>query len=125
MPIKNNYNSVNLGFYNVPQREPIRMNLDAFSKSIDKIDEKNQKALQQRTAIDVALSQVELDSSEDEWKFNYAQRIRDQIDAQAEFGDYSRALNTATMLAGTAVSSPELIGRQRAHKDREEAWSKV
>lgn len=125
MPIKNNYNSVNLGFYNVPQREPIRMNLDAFSKSIDKIDEKNQKALQQRTAIDVALSQVELDSSEDEWKFNYAQRIRDKIDAQAEFGDYSRALNTATMLAGTAVSSPELIGRQRAHKDREEAWSKV
>lgn len=125
MPTNNNYNNVNVGFYNVPQREPIRMNLDAFSKAIDKIDEKNQRALQQRTAIDVALSQIELDSSEDQWKFNYAQNIRDQIDAQAEFGDYSRALNTATMLASTAVASPELIGRQRAHKDREEAWTKV
>lgn len=125
MPINDNYNNVNVGFYNVPQREPIRMNLDAFSKAIDKIDEKNQRALQQRTAIDVALSQIELDSSEDQWKFNYAQNIRDQIDAQAEFGDYSRALNTATMLASTAVASPEIIGRQRAHKDREEAWNRV
>lgn len=125
MPRTSGLNNINLGFYNVPQREPVRMNLDAFSKSIDKIDEKNQKALQQRTAIDVALSQIELDSSEDQWKFNYAQNIRDQIDAQAEFGDYSRALNTATMLASTAIASPELIGRQRAHKDRKEAWSRV
>lgn len=105
----------------VPRREPIKKNLDAFATSLNKIDEKNQQALKQRTAIDIALSQVNLDSSEDSWKSQYAQKIKDAIDNEAQYGDYSRALNTATMLAGTAVSSPELLGRQKAFAEREEA----
>ena len=113
----------NYGF--VPRREPIKKNLDAFATSLNKIDEKNQQALKQRTAIDIALSQVQLDSSEDNWKASYSQKIKDEIDAQAQYGDYSRALNTATMLAGNAVSSPELLGRQKAYAEREDARKHV
>lgn len=125
MPQDRNNNSTQIGFYNVPQRPIIKKNLDVYSKAMDNLYEQHREAIKQRSAIDVALSQIELDSSEDEWKYNYARDIRDQIDRRAAYGDYSGALDTATMLATTAVASPELVGRQRAHKDREEAWNKV
>lgn len=125
MASQSNYNSFSIGFGEVPDRPVVKKNLDIYVKAIDKIDEKNQKAIAQRGAIDVALSQLEMDSSEDEWKYNYAKRIRDQIDAEAFAGDYSRALNTATMLATSAVSSPEVTGRVKAHADREQQLKEI
>lgn len=122
---QNDNKTVQMGFYNVPERPIIRKNLDMYSKAMDNLYEQHREALKQRSAIDVALSQIELDASEDNWKYNYAKQIRDSIDAQAQYGDYSKALDAATMAASTAISSPELIGRQRAHKDREEEWQKV
>ena len=121
----NNNTVTQVGFYNVPQRPIIKKNLEMYSKAMDNLYEQHREAIKQRSAIDIALSQIELDNSENEWKYNYAQRIRDQIDSKAKYGDYSGALDTATMLASSAVSSPELLGRQKAHKDREEAWKQV
>lgn len=120
-----NNKEVQVGFYNVPQRPIIKKNLDMYAKAMDNLYEQHREALKQRSAIDVALSQIELDSSEDEWKYNYAKRIRDQIDRRAAYGDYSGALDTATMLASSAVSSPEILGRQKAYKDREEELKRV
>lgn len=125
MPQDRSNNSVQIGFYNVPQRPIIKKNLDVYAKAMDNLYEQHREAIKQRSAIDVALSQIELDSSEDEWKYNYARNIRDQIDRRAAYGDYSGALDTATMLASSALSNPELIGRQKAHKDREEQLQKV
>lgn len=125
MPQDRNNNSTQIGFYNVPQRPIIKKNLDVYAKAMDNLYEQHREAIKQRSAIDVALSQIELDSSEDEWKYNYARNIRDQIDRRAAYGDYSGALDTATMLASSALSNPELIGRQKAHKDREEQLQKV
>lgn len=126
MPQETNNNTVTqVGFYNVPQRPIIKKNLEMYSKAMDNLYEQHREAIKQRSAIDIALSQIELDDSENEWKYNYAQRIRDQIDSKAKYGDYSGALDTATMLASSAVSSPELLGRQKAHKDREEAWKQI
>ena len=118
-------NTTQIGFYNVPQRPIIKKNLDIYAKAMDNLYEQHREALKQRSAIDIALSQIELDSSEDEWKYNYARSIRDQIDRRAAYGDYSGALDTATMLASSAISNPELIGRQKAHKDRETELQKV
>lgn len=125
MPQDRNNNSIQIGFYNVPQRPIIKKNLDIYAKAMDNLYEQHREAIKQRSAIDAALSQIELDSSEDEWKYNYARNIRDQIDRRAAYGDYSGALDTATMLASSALSNPELIGRQKAHKDREEQLQKV
>lgn len=117
------YNSVSLGFGPVQRRPIIRKNLDAFAQSINKIDEAHREAIKQRTAIDVALGQIQLDHAEDGWKYQYIERIKDTIDDAAMFGSYSTALSTATIMAGKAVSSPELLGRQRAHQDHTE-WEK-
>lgn len=113
MPEYSNYIGVN----DVPSRPLIRRDVAALSNSLNKIDEKNKEALEKRNAIDIALSQVELNPAEDSWKIKYAQNIRDSIDAYAQYGDYSQALNAATMAAATALTSPELIGRMKAQAD--------
>lgn len=120
---QNQYNTIGLGY--VAPRPVVRMNLDAYTKAIDKIDQKSKEAREKKSAIDAALAQVELDSSEDAWKFKYAKGIKDQIDQAAMFGDYSGALNTAIELAGKAVSSPELIGRIRANKEHKEKEKEI
>ena len=120
---QNQYNTIGLGY--VAPRPVVRMNLDAYSKAIDKIDQKSREAREKKSAIDAALAQVELDSSEDAWKFKYAKGIKDQIDQAAMFGDYSGALNTAIELAGKAVSSPELLGRIRANKEHKEKEKEI
>lgn len=120
---QNQYNTIGLGY--VAPRPVVRMNLDAYSKAIDKIDQKSREAREKKSAIDAALAQVELNPSEDAWKYKYAKNIKDQIDQAAMFGDYSGALNTAIELAGKAVSSPELLGRIRASKAYKEKSDEI
>ena len=98
-----------------PQQE----NMSLLQHSIDKLDERKEKTDQQTAAIMSAINNVKLDSSENNWKRDYVNRIKNKINAAAQFGDYSSALETATRLAGEAVTSPELLGRQRYYEESE------
>lgn len=96
-------------------RTPIRMNLDAFSQSINKIDETAQEAIEQQSAIAAIIGQLELNEQEDKWKYNYIKDIQRQIDDAATFGDYSRAIDLVTKLSGKVASDPALRGRLKAN----------
>lgn len=98
-----------------PQQE----NMSLLQHSIDKLDERKEKTDQQTAAIMSAINNVKLDSSENTWKRDYVNRIKNKINAAAQFGDYSNALETATRLAGEAITSPELLGRQRYYEERQ------
>lgn len=98
-----------------PQQE----NMSLLQHSIDKLDERKEKTDQQTATIMSAINNVKLDSSENNWKKDYVNRIKNKINSAAQFGDYSSALETATRLAGEAVTSPELLGRQRYYEERE------
>ena len=98
-----------------PQQE----NMSLLQHSIDKLDERKEKTDQQTAAIMSAINNIKLDSSENNWKRDYVNRIKNKINSAAQFGDYSSALETATRLAGEAVTSPELLGRQRYYEERE------
>lgn len=98
-----------------PQQE----NMSLLQHSIDKLDERKEKTDQQTAAIMSAINTIKLDSSENNWKRDYVNRIKNKINSAAQFGDYSSALETATRLAGEAVTSPELLGRQRYYEERE------
>lgn len=98
-----------------PQQE----NMSLLQHSIDKLDERKEKTDQQTAAIMSAINNVKLDSSENNWKRDYVNSIKNKINSAAQFGDYSSALETATRLAGEAVTSPELLGRQRYYEERE------
>lgn len=118
MAYKNNQSGITIGGY-VPQRVPVRSNLEAFSQALNKIDERSDKAIQQKSAITNAIGQLKLNAAEDKWKYDYAKRIEQKINDAAQYGDYSRALDVATELAGSATSSPEVMGRIRANEQYE------
>ena len=124
MAYKDNQTNVNIGGY-VPQRIPVRSNLDALSQALNKIDERSDKAIQQKSAITNAIGQLKLNAAEDKWKYDYAKRIEQKINDAAQYGDYSRALDVATELAGSATSSPEVIGRIRANESYEKKKGEV
>lgn len=124
MAYKNNQNGITIGGY-VPQRVPVRSNLEALSQALNKIDERSDKAIQQKSAITNAIGQLKLNAAEDKWKYDYAKRIEQKINDAAQYGDYSRALDIATELAGSATSSPEVIGRIRVNEAYEKKKGEV
>lgn len=124
MAYKDNQTNISIGGY-VPQRIPVRSNLDALSQALNKIDERSDKAIQQKSAITNAIGQLKLNAAEDKWKYDYAKRIEQKINDAAQYGDYSRALDVATELAGSAVSSPEVTGRIRANEAYEKKKGEV
>ena len=124
MAYKNNQSGITIGGY-VPQRVPVRSNLEALSQALNKIDERSDKAIQQKSAITNAIGQLKLNAAEDKWKYDYAKRIEQKINDAAQYGDYSRALDVATELAGSATSSPEIIGRIRANEAYEKKKGEV
>lgn len=124
MAYKNNQSGITIGGY-VPQRVPVRSNLEALSQALNKIDERSDKAIQQKSAITNAIGQLKLNAAEDKWKYDYAKRIEQKINDAAQYGDYSRALDVATELAGSATSSPEVMGRIRANEQYEKAKQAV
>ena len=124
MAYKDNQTNVSIGGY-VPQRIPVRSNLDALSQALNKIDERSDKAIQQKSAITNAIGQLKLNAAEDKWKYDYAKRIEQKINDAAQYGDYSRALDVATELAGSATSSPEVMGRIRANEQYEKKKQEV
>lgn len=124
MAYKNIQSGVTIGGY-VPQRVPVRSNLEALSQALNKIDERSDKAIQQKSAIINAIGQLKLNAAEDKWKYDYAKRIEQKINDAAQYGDYSRALDVATELAGSATSSPEVIGRIRANEAYEKKKGEV
>lgn len=124
MAYKNNQSGISIGGY-VPQRIPVRANIEALSQALNKIDERSDKAIQQKSAITNAIGQLKLNAAEDKWKYDYAKRIEQKINDAAQYGDYSRALDVATELAGNATSSPEVIGRIRANEAYEKKKGEV
>lgn len=124
MAYKNNQSGITIGGY-IPQRIPVRANIEALSQALNKIDERSDKAIQQKSAITNAIGQLKLNAAEDKWKYDYAKRIEQKINDAAQYGDYSRALDVATELAGSATSSPEVIGRIRANEAYEKKKGEV
>ena len=98
---------------------PVKQNISILQHSLDKLDERKEKVDQQTAAIMSAINNVKLDSAENNWKKNYTDKIVNKIKFASSIGDYSWALETATRLAGEAVTSPELLGRQRYYEERE------
>lgn len=105
----------------VPQKEDMSL----LQRSMQTLDERKEKTDQQRAAIMSAIGNLKLNEAEDKWKRDYADRISARIDSAAQFGDYSAALESATRLAGEALSSPEVTGRLRYQENREKWLSNL
>ena len=118
------YQDVQIGGY-VPQRILGQRDLSPLQNYVQARNQMWEDTIKQKSAIDVALGNIKLNAAEDKWKYDYGRRIQKKIDEAAQFGDYSRALDTAVLEAGKAVSSPEVMGRIRANEQYEKAKQEV
>lgn len=109
----------------VPQRYLGKRDLSGLQNYINVKNQRWDEAIKQKSAIDVALGQLKLNSAEDQWKYEYGKKIQKRIDDAAQFGDYSTALDTAILEAGKAISSPEVTGRIRANENYEKKKQEV
>ena len=108
--------------YTIGANQPIiRRNLDAYAKAIDKLDARHEEAIKQKTALDVAFSQLDMNEAEDEWKNQLRNQMQAEIDNAAMFGNYASAYDQAVMSAGKLLSNPAVIGRIRANAQYKEA----
>lgn len=102
--------------YIVPNREPIRMNLDAFKYTTDKIDAKNKEALSYRTAIcneyaDI-ISNYDLSEEAEKQITEIKEASIKRIDDMALYGSYSYSLDTAIKEYGTVIPQMRKIARE-------------
>lgn len=103
----------------VAVRTPIRMNLDAYSQALNKIDQRDLQARQIKSQIDATLGALPVNVADEPWLQDYIANIDKQLSDAASFGNYSNALNLAMELAGKAANDPELKARIQANKDYE------
>lgn len=109
----------------VPQRILGQRDLSPLQNYVQARNQMWEDTIKQKSAIDAALGNLKLNAAEDKWKYDYGRKIQKKIDDAAKFGDYSRALDTAVLEAGKAVSSPEVMGRIRANEAYEKKKQEV
>ncbi len=103
---------------------PQQADINLLARSLDKIEEREEKLSTQRLALGEAFSKARelLPDNEETNQYitNNQNRIRDNISAMVNAGDYSGAINSARRLAGDFISSPEYNARIKEHKQRKE-----
>lgn len=132
MPIRNNMLSGNIlptGAFTPATFQgntftPQQVDFSLLARSLDKIEEREEKLANQRLALGEAFSKARELLPDNEETNQYItdnqNRIRDNINAMVNAGDYAGALNSARRLAGDFISSPEYNARVKEHKSRKE-----
>lgn len=101
----------------VPQSIRRRSNIEVYSKALDKIDAAHKEALDQITAINAAIGQLELNEAEDEFRLNYINKVKNELDKYATHGNYSGALDAAKQAAANILTDPAIRGRLKYQQE--------
>ena len=104
--------------------KPVEANYGTLERSLARQEARQREAIEKKSAVDVALGQIETqlhnDPETQAWWNAYKDNIQNQINQAAQVGDYSSAINIATNLAGQVSSDTEVLGRVRANKEYQE-----
>lgn len=102
-------------------------NLDILRQGWEAREARQDKAIQQQTAIDVALGKIQeqLNPNELEWFDDYKDNINNQIQTQINEGNYTTAIRTATSLAGKVAKDKDVLGRIKQQEYFKTAQDKV
>lgn len=103
----------NPAVFNALEYKPVEVDYTPLARSFAQQEARQKEAMQQKTAIDVALGKVEteLNPAEFKWFNTEKQRIKDRINDAVQVGDYYGAINTAMEEVGNIQSNTEWLGR--------------
>ena len=104
---------------------PLQSDMNLLARSLDKIEDREEKLSSQRAAIAEAFSKARdllPDNAEtNQYITDNQNRVMNSIDAMADVDDVSGALSSARRMASEFISSPEYNARVKEHKQRA-AW---
>lgn len=104
----------NLNIAKYQKREHVTAPLDIYNDTLDTLQQKHDKAIDQTSAIKTFIANKDLNESESKWASDYAANIESKIQASVEEGSYATALTTVKKLAGDVASDVGLLGREKA-----------
>lgn len=89
-----------------------------LERSLAQKEARMKEAAQSKSSIDRALGEIEtkLNPSEAEWFEGYKRNINNQVQSSLDSGDYGAAVRDATLLAGSVVQDPRILGRIRSQE---------
>lgn len=92
--------------------------MSILERSLAQREARMKEAAQNKSAIDRTLGEIEtkLNPSEAEWFEGYKNDIKNQIQSSIDSGDYGAAIRNATLLAGSVVQDPRILGRIRSQE---------
>lgn len=92
--------------------------MSILERSLAQKEARMKEAAQNKSAIDRTLGEIEtkLNPSEAEWFEGYKNDIKNQIQSSIDSGDYGAAIRNATLLAGSVVQDPRILGRIRSQE---------
>lgn len=98
---------------------PQTADVNILQKSLAQREARRNQALQQKTALDTALGEIEnkLNPNEREWFNEYKNNINKQIQDEVDVGNYGSAFRTAVGLAGDVAKDTQILGRIKANED--------
>ena len=103
------------------ERKPLDYDMSLLERSFALQDERKSKALEQQTAIDIALSKIEEklhpDIETQRWFNEYKNNIKKEIQTDINVGNYGGAYNTGVKLAGRVTSDSEVINRLKSNAE--------
>lgn len=110
-----------------PARKPVPLPTKAFGQALQFRQERHEKALAQRDKIDQLLSNIstlpegtEAGRQAQEKIRQKRQRIEERINAAADSGDFSMAVDEVRRIATDVATDPEIQGIQQAAKQYQE-----
>ena len=99
-----------------PQTEDVNI----LANSLSKMEARQEKAAEKKSAVDTALAKIESQLHNDEttqlWFQNYKDSIQSQIQNEINAGDYGSAIKVATGLADKVMLDPSVQGRLKAEE---------
>lgn len=92
--------------------------MSLLAQSLAQKETRMKEAAQGKSAIDRTLGELELklNPAEAEWFAGYKNEIRNQIQSSIDAGDPGAAARDATILAGSVIQDPRILGRIRSQE---------
>lgn len=112
-------------FQNINRDYVSPINLETLGKTYDTLEQGHKEAVKAASDLEVTIANMDLDESEDAWKQNKINEIKNTIAANTVYGNSYAALDDIIAKSGDLGSDAGLIGRLQANKEHKAFEAKV
>lgn len=107
-----------INFYTPTFRQQVNpIDLNVLARTYNTLEQGHQQTIQTKSQIDAQLAQLDLNESEDAWRQEQLNKVRNALTENMQYGNAYSSLDDIVGTYGDITSSPGMIGRLRAQQD--------